>query len=204
MVGTMGPMVHGAKRRAKGVLTIHGLGCILGGSVLGIILSLTGACVEGWLQAPLFGACLPILGILSLAYCFREFGLLAVPLPQFNRQTPQKWRRIYSPRATSLLYGLDLGFGISTRAFASTFLVVLLWVTTQSNISAGMITMGLGYGLGRVLAVAVALRRPGLDTRALVFESLPRWENVIRLANGILLATVGAQTVYVGFIHASP
>ncbi len=80
---------------------------MLVGGTLGSI----GAVIDPQLGAPAAATALVALGLVVAA---REFGMLAVPLPQMHRATRDEWARRWSHRRAALLWGLDIGSFFST------------------------------------------------------------------------------------------
>src|SRR5437879_3996235 len=118
MVGTIIPMVHGKQQsirrvRILGLYTFGHLGAGLG---VGYFLGTFGrALLKGVSPQVHHLLLLVVSGFVGLLYSSRELGFVRVPIPEFRRQVPQRWRATLSHEKSSLFYGLALGTGIGTH-----------------------------------------------------------------------------------------
>ena len=195
MVGTILPIVYGERRAHKrpGVLWLYIVGSVGGAAALGTILGLLSALIP-WLSIPFARAMLQLraMGIISLLYSGHELSLMALPAPQCRRQVSSGWRLYSRPRLTALIYGLELGFGLSTYIITSTFYVVVLWSLLSGSAILATLAM-MTFGLGRALPVVWLGRRERTSKETLrLMHALTAWEPVIHVINGLILAWAGS------------
>lgn len=118
MVGSLGPVVHGAGRQFRRIAVLHTLGLMCGALLMCGGLVLLGE------------------GIRELASKPLEFAVVAVPLALSGAQTvlgmrpfqsqwqvPENWRRLLDFDMLALAYGFLLGLGLFTAVVVSAFWV---------------------------------------------------------------------------------
>lgn len=196
MVGTIPPIWYGESAERKLVLSpwLHGLGNVLGAGSLGWLLGAVGS-LAPWHGHARTASLLPLLatGLAGVAYSLREIGIIPVPAPQLKRQVPSQWRYKFPPRVVALIYGVELGFGLTTRIPVSTFYVVALWATVVSNPPLSAFVLGL-FGLGRILPILLCGgRRWSISETSRMLSPLLAWQPAVRQANGLVLAIVGSS-----------
>src|SRR5438132_5595731 len=99
MVGTICPMVHGARTRAAGkaVLLAHAVGSLSGSALTGGLAGTLGACFltgiygyGGFHKYKAIGIVLT--AILCIVYIIDEMGIIQLPHPQSALRVPSAWR----------------------------------------------------------------------------------------------------------------
>lgn len=85
----------------------------------------------------------------------RELGWLALPLPQFKRQTKDFWAKVFPGTVAATLWGLDLGLIFTTYlTFSGVWLLVVIAILSgESMFGAALFAL---YWLGRALSVWIA------------------------------------------------
>jgi len=194
MVGTILPFVYGERQQGKRevALWFHTAGYAVGAATTGCLLGILGAALPLHalhIDRGILALSLP--GAVSVLYSLRELGLVQVPAPQFRRQVPEKWRFQFRPKLAALLYGLGLGVGLGTRIPVTTFYVVVLWAMLIGNPLLGALGLAT-FGFGR--ALPLLCMAPLLDSSdaAVRFESLYRFQPLVRVLNGIALGFAGS------------
>ncbi|MFN2615813.1 MAG: hypothetical protein ABR581_01680 [Thermoleophilaceae bacterium] len=114
--------------------------------------------------------------------------------PQVRRQVPEPWRRVMPLPLAAGLYGVLLGVGFAT--FVLTLAVVALAaICAALGDPAVGLTVGLGFGLGRLLPVValapIAERPAGYAALELMAER-PLALRGLRVADGLALAACAA------------
>jgi len=193
MVGTICPMVHGARTRAAGktVLLAHAVGSLCGSALTGVAAGALGACLFGWMYkynwmhkyktlSVVFTA------IVCILYAIDETGIARLPHPQSVLRVPATWR-LREPFWAASLYGFALGVGVGTPiAFSGLYIVILWSVLSADPTAAGLVF--LGYGIGRVLPI-IALSSCRTSDAAVSHVDLACWNlSLIRSANASALA----------------
>lgn len=115
------------------------------GALVGSVGGLVTPRLPGAIKATLAG-----LGLLALVA--RDSGVINFPVPGWKRQTEKVWANIFGLRTASVMWGLDIGLGLTTWVRYGGFWS-LLWVTLllgDSAYGAGLMT---SYWIGRVLPV---------------------------------------------------
>ena len=183
------------------VLWLHMIGCLIGAAGLGALLGTLGAAIP-WRNLPVNRTImgLVITGFTGLLYSVHELRLADIPAPQCHRQVPRKWSYLFSPKVSSLFYGLGLGFALTTRIPVSTFYAVVLWAVLIGDplISA----FGLAaFGFGRALPLLLLGCSFSNDEEYFrLTDALHCWKPVVHLMNGLILAAVGSCLVTTSLI----
>jgi len=150
MIGSITPLVQAANGPQQWWKALIGfiLGSVSASALVGGIL--------GWI-GQLQG--LPMLwevvwlSIVALGLGLIELGVIHRPSPLIRRQTRQAWRLRFGPVGSALLWGIDLGLGLTTRVtFASYWLLVAACLVIADPAEAALLMAG--YGLGRTVVVA--------------------------------------------------
>ncbi|MFB4314823.1 hypothetical protein [Actinomadura sp. 21ATH] len=144
------------------VLAVFILGLLLGGTLSAAAVWLLSG-LAAPVPAPVRAGAVPAVAVLGAA---REFGLLAVPLPQNARQIPQEVLR-FRMRRGSLQFGFELGTGVRTYVSASAPYVLALGLLLSRLPLLPTLLAGAAFGAGRALSAALtyAARDPGRDAR---------------------------------------
>src|SRR5919197_1777765 len=172
MVETFTPDVCGSRRRQRLALAYFALGAFAASALVGAGLGALGGLMGGGLALAAAS--------LALLAAAREGGLLPLPLPQFRRQVPERWRAELPLPVWSLGYGIGLGIGFLTFQPVATF-----WVACAAAVALGRpLSAALcfaAFGLGRTL-MTVSARRGHADPTAAV-EALVRRRRILLRAN---------------------
>jgi hypothetical protein len=176
MVETFTPDVCGSRRRQRLALAYFALGALAASALVGAALGSLGGLMGGGLALAAAS--------LALLAAAREAGLLRLPLPQFRRQVPERWRAELPLPVWSLGYGIGLGAGFLTFQPVATF-----WVACAAAVALGRpLPAALcfaAFGLGRTL-MTVSARRGHADATAAV-EALVRRRRLLLRANVLAL-----------------
>jgi len=194
MVGTVLPIVYGERKlgQLSTVLGLHALGYIAGACCLGVLLGALGAIFSDDAGVATGNSTvLVVTGFASLIYSTRELGLVPVPVLQFRRQVPHKWRFL-PPKVMALFYGVGLGFGLATRIPVSTFYIAIIWVVLTGSLKLGVLSMA-AFGLGRALPLVFISGRLGsVAGYHRLARTLYGWEPLVHLINGLALGFAGS------------
>lgn len=193
MVGTIIPIVNGARTQGRISIAhwLHLVGAVAGGAGIGAALGAAGSAARA-ATAPAGALVLVPAGTIAAIYSARELGIVSVPMPQFHRQVPAWWRYRYQPNIAAFLYGIGLGVGVATFVRVATLYVVLAWVAFAGDPASGALAMGL-FGAARALPVVwLGNTLATADEGFAVMTFLNRWELVVHLVNGVLLAWAAA------------
>jgi len=199
MVGSIVPIVNGqyAKHLLWGTLPLYFLGSVSSAAIFGLALGLLGALLNRLDNAfagipTLHGSWVwGFLALLCLGYALHELRLFKMPTPQIKRQVPQRWLGQFHPFVTWLLFGLNLGVGVTTYIPVGTFYIVLLAALFGQNPLYAMALMGV-FGLGRAMTTLILLVTPLWGSRGEAVSKLRRVEEQMHVINGTILAAVSA------------
>lgn len=149
VIETIGPRGHtGGRLVTAAAIATFVPGAIAGGLITFYSLSLAGHLLYGAGRA----AYLLAAGIALLAALLEARGTRIVP--QIRRQLPEHWRRVMPMPLAAALYGILLGIGFTT--FVLSFGV---WALAGIALALGDpqlgLLLGVGFGLGRALPIAV-------------------------------------------------
>lgn len=175
--------------RARGGIATFAAGALAGG-----VVTFGGL---AWLGTTLFtqstssaGTGGPVLALAVAALVLCALGDAAGRriVPQVRRQVPESWRRILPVPAAAALYGVLLGLGFTT--FLLTFAT---WALAVACLAVGTpatgVLVGLAFGAGRAVPVAVLATRP--DGAARIAER----PDVLRGLRGAVAAALLAAAV---------
>lgn len=200
MVGTILPIGYGERARgeARVSLWLHAASYPVGAAALGAGLGLIGE-LNPWHQNHAWAILtLTIVGCLALVYSLRELGLVPVPAPQLKRQVPARWRLRVPARPLSVLYGLELGAGVTTLVAVAGFYVIVVWALTSGSALTGAVVMAL-YGAGRAVPVVwIGIRAANIEAAFQTVNQITGWQPLVHALNGMLLALVGSTLLIVG------
>ena len=193
MVGTILHVVNVDRQSGKGmrVLWLHLAGYLCGAACLGVLLGTLGGILRAGLSIQIQDfKVLLITGLIGLIYSLRESGLVEIPMPSASRQVFSKWRLTLSPGKVALLYGLELGVGLTTYVITATFYVVVVWAILAGDALLGAFTMTF-YGLGRALPILWLGWYPtDTEERSRLSDALDRWKPLVHLLNGLALGFI--------------
>lgn len=195
MVGTIRPVVYRNHHMRNWLIALlfHLLGSTLAAIIVGGLFGMVGQ----WIGPQIGERGLRIAMVVapvSLLYSLAELGFIRLPHPQRNRQVPEIWRRKFHPHLVALLYGLELGTGLSTRIVTRTLYVVILGVVAAGNMAFAALAFGF-FGLGRGLPVGIIgwrLRSAYTGEQVHpVLERVMAQKERVHLLNAYVLALVG-------------
>ena len=184
MIGKITPLVKEAKRTWYKAALGHLVGAALSASILGFVLGTLGLLVglERWVPTMVC-----VGGVVFLVCALREAGILRLPLPSLQRQTPEWCQCVFGTAWGSFAWGFDLGQGWTTHAMFSGYYGLLLWTVLGVSPAQGALILG-AYGLGRtgpVLWAGASTIRGRLDDPSDIHVSrLP----IILQVNAVALA----------------
>ncbi|MFC6884616.1 hypothetical protein [Actinomadura yumaensis] len=166
------------------VLAVFTLGLVLGGTLSATVIWLLSG-----LAAPLpsYARTAAILAVAAVGV-LREFGVIAVPLPQNARQIPQDVLQARLRRG-SLQFGFELGTGVRTYVSASSPYVLAAGLFLSGAGAPAVVAAGTAFGAGRALSAALTYLSRDLGRAAAVAVRMP----LIR--NAAATATLAALTV---------
>lgn len=195
MAGTILPIVYRECHKGKlwSPLLFHAVGCVAGATCLGCLLGAIGMLIP-WhtLRIDQRSTELVASGLVGLLYSIRELGIFQVRVPQSTWQVPEVWRRVLPPRASSLIYGLALGFGVATRIPVSTFYVVVVWAVLLGSPLLGGLGMA-AFGLGRASPLMwMAWVLNSNDDTFRHMSVLRQWQPGVHIVNGLALGFAGS------------
>lgn len=155
MVGTISREVRARTVHQKAIWLFLSSSAI-GGGALGYSVGLTGNTVQPVLPSALWYALMFVSVVLSYLVLAE---VLALPHPHaFSRRRqvpPDAWTR-YKPGFAAVLWGAELGLGMTTRAQSWAIWAMLTWVLLSGSAVGGM-AAGLAFGGARGLQVPVAV-----------------------------------------------
>ena len=191
MVETIGPTGHvGGRRTTAAACLTFSAGALVGGVVTFGSLSLLGAWLGGGPVALAVAA-----GVAALAAVGEARGVRIVP--QIRRQVPELWRRTMRMPVAAGLYGVLLGLGFTTFV-----LTLAVWVLAGFSVALGSpavgALVGVAFGLGRALPVAVMAPLAGGATGRWLIELMAERPGILRgfrTVDAFALAAVAVAVV---------
>jgi len=186
MVGTMVPIVYGARdRRAYGVVFSHTIGLIVGSVLLGVAVWRLLGLLVGAVDA--FGVGSLVLTVLAVLYALHHLGLLRLPIPTLRWQVPARWRGSTRRGWVAFAYGLGLGVGLLTHVQTASLYFAGLLAGLSANAAAAGLIMG-SFGLARALPLIVFTWRANSAERAFSLnDAVLRHNAAMATANGVML-----------------
>jgi hypothetical protein len=191
MIGMITPLVKEATCFTKPLFALGRfcVGCVLGATSVGVLMTIPSWFLQTHLPRPAAAILLVVIG-LTLASC--DLGVAGAKTPSLKRQTCPLWPRRFGEKSAWVLWGFDLGLGISTIRVTS-----LYWMTLAMALllaPAAMDPMILGsYGIAIAGTFAIATQviyrsspntQVGLQTLAIA--------PALRRASGYSLAVVSS------------
>jgi hypothetical protein len=174
-------------------------GNLTGAAAFGALLGLAGG-LAPWHDRPSMVVTISLLaaGAVALAYSLGELKLIPVAYPQLRRQVRSTWRFRLPPTVTALVYGLELGTGVTTFVSVGSFYVVALWVMLVGNAGLGAVLLAF-FGLGRALPVIwFGLGQRAIEDTFAIVEPVTRFGDLVHLLNGFVLGLMGAGLLVAG------
>jgi cytochrome c biogenesis protein CcdA len=139
-----------------------------------------------------------VIGVICLGYSMCGFGLIRIWMPQLRRQVSKSLRHKIDGRMALVLYGIDLGFGASTRITSGAFFAAILLAGLCSGSPLGALLIGFSYGISRALAVICVMYWIRESSTKGTIEVLERWDNVARVVVAMVLSVAAGQFTYIG------
>ncbi len=177
----MGPSLSPAVRRTNSYLRDsfgpHILGLALGGLNLGLLAAGTGALLDLLVGSGRYVVVLCVAAV----YLVAEGAGVELWRPRATRQVPRNFARTIYHRTTAFLWGVDLGFGWSTKQPTSGFLVTFAGLAMLPAVWA--VAGGVMFGMVRGTTILLGL---GSETVA----EVERRYDAVRKRKG--LARMGA------------
>lgn len=137
----------------------------------------------------------PLLPMLLVTAVVLDAGITNARLPHLERQTPRWYPRWFGSSAASLLWGIDLGLGWTTRSCFATYFGAIALVFWAGDPLIGAAAVG-AYGFGRGISVIAA----GIASARVPFDRILRapggFYQTARIANTAALASVAGLTMF--------
>ncbi len=179
MVQTIGPMVHGAPGRGRGIESAHVVGGVLGGAVTGLVAGALGAGLRLLAGTPAARPALLAVTGVAVGALLRDLLGRAGSIGS-HRQTPRSWRYLLPPSVTAFLNGADLGLGWTTRIYFASFVAAVAAAFVAADPLLGALIGG-AFGASRA-ATAVALTHSAHGGSATMEELIHR-RPLVKAAN---------------------
>ena len=202
MVGTIRPIVHGA-RNEKTVRpqTLHFLGCVAGGAIAGAVVGSLGGALRADLLIAHWPAGVAItVGALHILGAGRDLGFVSFPLPQSSWQVPRRWRYDWPARRVAIAYGTLLGMNVFTRMPTPGLHLAMLWVLLIGDTAIGAATLAL-CGAARALPIVMLADKAGGIPIDRVIRQVSGLQSAAFVLMGLLLAVSGAWLIAVGVMR---
>jgi hypothetical protein len=186
----VGPSLSPAVRRVPSYLrdsfAPHIAGQLLGGLLVGLVAAGLGELARTLLGSSRFLFILVVVG----AYLVADLCGIALWRPSARRQVPRNFGRTIYHRMTAFLWGVDLGFGWSTKQPSTAFLTAFAGLLALSPY--GAITGGIIFAMVRGLTVLIALGAPSRDEIERRYDAIRKREAVARAGSIASAAAVAA------------
>ncbi len=186
MISVIMPL--GQRQRSLAFWLLRGLlyiaASVLGGTLVGVSVSLLGGLIRPWLPGPLV---ILALALLAAAYGLHELGRWHLPHPERAWQVPNEWI-VQRPLFGAIAFGLILGTGLFTFIPFTSFYLLLAWQALLAPPALGA-ALGAAYGLARALPVLVGgwitwRGRPVVTVHTRLMDAMP---DLHRATGGLLL-----------------
>jgi hypothetical protein len=184
--------ISGPQRRVRTSCVTFTFGALAGGAATFALLALIGAIALPLGRTP---AALVVAGAAVAGAVAEALGL---PIrPQIRRQLPEHWRRTLPLPVAALLYGVLLGSGFATFVYTLALWSIAAMMFVLGSAKLGVL-VGLAFGLGRALPVAVIAPIAHLPSGRGVLDVMAQrpvaWRVIRRVAAVGLLAVAAAST----------
>lgn len=182
----------------RGIAVLHALGLLSGGAITGCVLGALGAIVSHGLGNELLAA----LALMAAGtYAGVDLGLWRFPHVAPGWQVPRVWLRDLPGAAAYAGFGVLLGVGILTAVPFAAFTALLVLEFSVASYVIGT-TVGVAYGLGRILGLALGIQlmsQADHPTAAVVrmMASHSAWRRPLGLA---AIGAASAQVALVWFV----
>lgn len=196
MVGTIGPVVHGAKAGAPGrryPMMVFNLASFTAAGAVGAAMGALGQMsLEGLAGT---GTVIWITAAVAGLAAITDAGLVRMPFPNTRRQVSRAWSRRYGPCTAALMYGAGLGVGIATHVELLLFYALPVWAFLSGSVAESAIVYSV-FGLARGLAIA-SVRVRGADGNVIEarLQDLALVERVARFGGALVGAAATAAMV---------
>jgi hypothetical protein len=188
MIGTISPLVQGARSQWWRSVASLVAGSVAGGAVVFACLGSFGSVVVGGL--PPLGRW-GIIGLVGIVLAAREFGLIRLPLPTVHRSVPPSWWIQRGAIRGAFAYGFVLGMGVTTVIpFGSFYLIAgCAFLAGDPLYSLGL---GVAYGAARAFPVLGTSYLVGRSDRqstwqvtSVLTDQINAWEGHARWLNAV-------------------
>ncbi|MFL5870242.1 MAG: hypothetical protein ACJ75R_04120 [Solirubrobacterales bacterium] len=194
MIETIGPSGHdGGPPTTLAACGTFTLGALAGGVATFGSLALLGSAVD----AGGHGLSYAIAAAVATAAAAAEIRGLRI-VPQLRRQLPEHWRRLMPMPVAAGLYGVLLGLGFTTFVLSFGVFALAGIVLAVGDPAVGLV-VGLAFGIGRAVPVAVAAPLIETDVGLRITDTMaqrPAIYRGFRVGDGLaLLASAAALVV---------
>jgi hypothetical protein len=193
MIETIGPAGHtGGRATTISACLTFTVGALAGGVITFGLLALAGGLLQGADDDAAY------IAAAAIAVVGAALELRGVPiLPQLRRQLPEHWRRVMPMPLAAGLYGVLLGLGFTT--FVLTFGVfALAGIVFAVGEPAAGIAVGLAFGIGRALPIALIALIADRDSGVAITEAMaerPAIYRGFRFGDGVALLGAAAALI---------
>ena len=186
----------GQKRKWLGEVSAYTLAGGLVSGMMGAVFGTVGGLLMPGKVGPLETSLVFGVGAAALA---RELRWVRFPIPQWKRQTRDYWAKVFPGVVAAMLWGLDLGFTLTTRlTFSGVWLLVVAAIAIGDPWFAGALLVA--YWLGRALSVWMApLLMPDAMATPDVLDAIDSHSRLFRRAHvvGLIWSIVVLMIVFV-------
>ena len=174
MVDTLAP--HGYARRMR--VTLVACAAFAAGALAGGVATFGGLALLGDALGTGGGAAAAVAAAALLVAAAGDAAGRRI-VPQVRRQVPEPWRRVLPVPLAAALYGVLLGLGFTTFV-----LTLAVWVLAGFSVALGNpvigALVGVAFGLGRALPVAVMAPLAGAPTGLWLTELMAERPGILR------------------------
>jgi len=191
MIGMITPLVKEANYSTRRFIALGGfsIGCLLGAVSVGLLMTFPSWFLQAHLPQAAATALLALIG-LFLASC--DLGIGGARTPSLKRQTCSYWPRLFGEKPAWVLWGFDLGLGVSTIRVTSLYWMILAMVLLVIPASMAPVILGTyGISVALTLALATSLVQVSHTDNQLGLRTLAK-APLIRNASGVSLAILSS------------